>query len=368
MKSSMRAAFALMIALIGLSIGIWSLLTGEAVAQSGQHTTKAPTYEVDPFWPKPLPDRWVTGEVGGVCVDEQGHVFTTNRGDLTPAERIVAAASPPIIEYDQQGNVVNTWGNRDLLPTRLHSCTVDYQNDIWITGNKDAIAQKYTHDGSKLLLQIGVKGKFDASDGTIKGAPMNSSHTLLNCPADIAVDPTNGDVYIADGYGNRRVVVFDRNGHYLRQWGRQGTVAEEKAGVGGVFLKVVHCVDIGNDGLVYVCDRLGDRIEVFDKMGHFKRNIFVESKTAQRTGVGSACWMGFSPDHVQKLLIVGTCVVGELRIMDRETGQTLSSFGRPGNQVGEFGSVHSLAVDLNGDIIVGDAANGRRTQMWRSIK
>jgi len=217
------------------------------------------------------------------------------------------------------------------------------------------------------LLQIGTKGRFHTSDGTITGAPMNSSHSVLNLPASIAVDPTNGDVYIADGYGNRRVVVFDHEGHFLRQWGRQGTVAEVDAGVGGVFLKVVHCVVIGNDGLVYVCDQLGGRIEVFDKMGNFHRNIVVESKTARLAGIGSACWLGFSPDPAQKFVIEGTCVDGEIRILDRETGQALSSFGRPGNQVGEFSSVHSLAVDSKGNIIVGESANGRRIQKWRLV-
>ena len=125
--------------------------------------------------------------------------------------------------------------------SKVHGCFNDYQGNIWIAGQGDAIVQKYSHDGSKLLLQIGVKGKFDSGDGTdsLEGAlpsnAMNSSHELLNSPTDVAVDPANGDVYVSDGYGNRRVVVFDRDGHYLRQWGRQGTVAEVDAGVGGVF-------------------------------------------------------------------------------------------------------------------------------------
>jgi DNA-binding beta-propeller fold protein YncE len=125
------------------------------------------------------------------------------------------------------------------MPSRHHGCFVDYQNNLWFTtGSQDGVIQKYSHDGSKLLLQIGTKGRLDTSDGTPSGTPMNSSHTLLNAPPDVAVDPANGDVYVADGYGNRRIVVFDREGRYLRQWGREGTQAEVDAGVGGVFRSV----------------------------------------------------------------------------------------------------------------------------------
>jgi DNA-binding beta-propeller fold protein YncE len=235
--------------------------------------------------------------------------------------------------------------------------------------------QKYTHDGSRMLLQIGIKGKFDTSVGTISGAPMNSSHERLNLPTQVAVDPADGDVYISDGYGNRRVVVFDREGHFLRQWGRQGTVAEVDAGVGGVFLGVVHCVVIGNDGLVYVCDRFGDRIEVFDKMGNFQRNIRVDAKIAHfglpyegAAGAGSAGWVGFSPDPAQKFLYVGTGVFGEVRILDRATGQSISSFGRPGHQSGDISSAHSLAVDSKGNIIVAETNIGRRVQKFKPVK
>jgi len=364
MECRLRARVTAITIAFGLVTGIGQAWGAQVNAQSVKQHVEPPTFEVDPYWPKPLPDRWITGESGGVCIDAHDHVFIINRGDLSPAEQKTSTASPPVIEFDPAGNVINSWGNRDALPKGLHSCTIDFENNIWIGGNQDGIVQKYTHDGSEMLLQIGTRGLLDTSDGTITGAPMNSSHTLLNLPASIAVDPKNGDVYVADGYGNRRVVVFDQTGHYLRQWGRQGTTAEADGGVGGVFLKVVHCVVIGNDEFVYVCDRLGDRIEVFDKMGNFQRNIFVESKTGRLTGVGSACWIGFSPDPLQKFLYVGACVDGEIRVLDRATGQDISRFGRPGNQLGEFGSVHTLAMDSKGNIIVADSI-GRKIQRWK---
>jgi hypothetical protein len=337
-----------------------------------QHAeTHTPKFQLEPLWRKPLPDKWITGEVGGSCFDGQDHLFTVNRGNLTPKEQVLGVVSPAVIEFDKNGAVLNSWGDRNILPRKLHSCFVDYQGNIWIAGNEDAIVQKYSHDGSKLLLQIGTKGHFDTSDGTINGAPMNSSHELLNLPASVAVDAINGDIYVADGYGNRRVVVFDREGHFLRQWGRQGTVAQADAGEGGVFLKVVHYVVLGNDGLVYVCDRLGGRIQVFDKMGNFKRNILVQSDTARLTGIGAVCQLSFSPDPAQKYMYVCDCGDEEIRILDHVTGRTLGTFGRSGFEAGEFNGLHSIAVDSSGNLVTAEAGvvtgGGHRLQMFRLV-
>jgi hypothetical protein len=352
----------------GLLLAAWQHAPIEAQDRPGP---QIPKFQLEPLWRKPLPDRWITGEVGGTCFDAQDHLFTVNRGNLTPKEQILGVVSPAVIEFDTNGQVVNSWGDRNSLPKKLHGCFVDYQGNVWIAGNEDAIVQKYTHDGAKLLLQIGIKGRFDTSDGTITGAPMNSSHELLNLPSSIAVDATNGDVYITDGYGNRRVVVFDREGHFLRQWGRQGTVSQVDAGEGGVFLKVVHYVVLGNDGLVYVCDRLGGRIQVFDKAGNFKRNIIIASNTARQTGIGSVCQLGFSPDPAQKFIYVCDCGDEEIRILDHATGQTLATFGRSGFEAGELNGLHSLAVDSKGNIVTGEAGvatgGGHRVQMFRLV-
>jgi DNA-binding beta-propeller fold protein YncE len=370
MKSTRWARVAAITAVFSLSFGVWNPPPNAAKDEPNHQAVDTPKFRVDPFWPKPLPDRWVAEQVEGVCVDAQDHVFIANSNYLNEKEQKIAAVPPPIIEFDPDGNVVNAWGNRELMPADgPHGCFVDYQGNVWIAGSHDAIVQKYSHDGSKMLLQIGTKGKFDSSDGTTKGAPLNSSHVFLNGPTSIAVDPSNGDVYITDGwpYGNRRVVVFDRNGHFLRQWGRQGTLAEVEAGVGGVFLTLVHCVVIGNDGMVYVCDQGGFRIEVFDKMGNFQRNIPVESKAGRPTADGSAGWIAFSPDPAQKFIYVVDWCDEEVRILNHATGQTVSTFGRPGHQAGEFTDVHSLSVDSKGNIIVGEALRGRRTQMFRLV-
>jgi hypothetical protein len=279
-----------MATVLGLLLAIFSSLPKEVKAQSlelAPGTANAdpgvPKFRYVPNWPKPLPDKWVFGQLGGTCVDAQDHVFVLSRGDLWSKEPYIATPAPAVVEFDPEGNVVNSWGKREVMPKTLHGCSFDSHGNIWIAGQSDGIVQEYTHDGSKMLLQIGVKGKFDSADGTDSGLAessygMNSSHELLNSPTDVAVDPADDDVYVSDGYGNRRVVVFDREGHFLRQWGRQGSMAEVDAGVGGVFLKIVHCVNIGNDGLVYVCDRTGDRIEIFDKMGNYKKSWVVVGK------------------------------------------------------------------------------------------
>src|SRR3989442_1146353 len=212
-----------------IGLGLWSPL--KSADASRPH---APRVRVDPFWPKPLPvdpasgKPWVTGEVAGTCVDSRDHVFTVNRGNLVAPETVVAVASPPVLEFDREGNVVNAWGDRNILPNGLHGCFVDYQDNVWIAGNGDGIVQKYSHDGH-LLLQIGTRGVCDNPPANTCGnsganPAANMSKTLLNQPAKMYIDPDTdpvteerGSIYIADGYGTDRYVRFVGTGTSLRQ-------------------------------------------------------------------------------------------------------------------------------------------------------
>jgi len=368
MKSTRYAPLALIPAAVTILFAVWNPLSNHATAAPASGAA-APRFEVDPYWPKPLPDNWVTGRLGGVCVDARDHVFIANRQDLEEKETETGTSAPPVIEFDPAGNVVNSFGDPKVVPKQVHSCFVDYENNLWIAGSKDGIVQKYTHDGSKLLLQIGTRGVLDSSDGTDNGRALNSSPTGFFYSAGIAVDPNNGDVYVADGYGNSRVAVFDRTGKFLRQWGRQGTAAEAEDAVGGAFLKIVHCVVIDKAGLVYVCDKQWDRVQVFDKMGNFKRNILVNPRphypNSRPTEWGANSDVGFSPDPQQRFLYA----VDEWRyragIYDHATGEMLSSFGRPGHQVGEFTHCHTMAVDSKGNIYVAETGFGRRVQKFK---
>ena len=347
-----------------LCLGLAVMLGAICRAQAQSSTLK---YEVDPTWPRPLPGNWVVGQVSGVCVDGQDHVFIVNRNDMTDKEAEVSRQAPPFIEFDEDGNVVNSFGDWKTVPNTTHGCTIDYENNLWTAGNGDGIIQKYSRDG-RLLMQIGKRGVVDTSDGTLTGRPMNLSHTQLYMPSDIAIDPANGDVYVADGYGNSRIAVFDREGKFLRQWGHQGTKEQADAGVGGAFMRVVHCVRLGNDDLVYVCDRQSDRIQVFDKMGIFKRNIWIRRGRTLPDIWGTTWWIGFSPDREQKYMFVVDGGDEQVKILDRASGEILSSFGRPGHQLGEFTHAHTLAVDSKGNIYVAETDWGRRVQRFRPVR
>jgi len=337
--------------------------------------SKAPKFEVDPTWPKPLPNLWVTGGIGGLCIDSRDHVFILNRGDLTDNDLDAGHQSPVVIEFDPDGNVVNSFGDPDTTPNNPHGCAVDTENNLWVTGTGDGIVQKYAHDGSKLLLQIGKQGVVDSSDGTAKGKALNASHAAFFKPAGIAIDQKNGDVYVADGEtpgGNHRIAVFDRAGQFLRQWDLHRTEAE----TGDAFVPVLHCVALDNNGLVYVCDRRGHRIQVFDKMGNFQRNIPVEFEPMSKLqagpehhsgALGSAVWVGFSHDPGQKYMYAVNQDNEKIDILDRASGRILSSFGRPGHQVGEFTYAHFLAVDSKGNIYVTEVGTGKRIQKFKMV-
>ena len=351
-----------------------------------------PRYEVDPSWPKPLPDRWVTGEMGGVCVDSQDHVFIAQRVSdvggmdghlegLTNDELNAGQAAPPIIEFDPEGKVANSWGNATLLPKDLHGCSIDNQGHVWLDGSEDGIVQEYSHDGKELLLQIGKRGMFDSSDGTVMGTPLNSSTSQFFRVAEIGFDPHNGDVYVADGHAkgrggnNFRIVVFDKGGHYLRQWPLHRSPEE----VGKTAAPTVHCVRLSNDGMVYVCDRWMNRIQVFDTMGNFLKNIPFSFKVwtpvpAGGTGsrkeamlVGSCSSVEFSRDPGQKYMFVINEIDEQIDVADRASGQVLGSFGRPGHQLGEFMHAHTMALDSKGNIYVGESVDGRRVQKFKLV-
>ena len=321
----------------------------------------APRYEPDLTWPKPLPDRWVLGGLGGVCVDAKDHVLILNRQDVIEGDLNAGKLAPPLIEFDPAGNVVRSWGDAKLLDPRLHSCHFDKNGNVWIASAPSGMVQKYTHDGSRLLLQIGRKGVLDSSDGTAKGKPLNSNTAQFFMPSSIFVDRGNGDVFVADGEGagsNRRVAVMDRNGKFLRQWLPEG-------------MDVVHCMSIANDGQVYVCNRRGSRIQIYDKTGALKRNIEVPWKpyTPPSDGKikqigGSAVALDFSPDANQRLLFVLNQNNSQIEIFERESGKHLSTFGRPGAFAGEFNQAHGIAVDSKGNVFIAEN-RGRRIHKFK---
>lgn len=355
-----------------------------------------PEYRVDPLWPRPLPApeddaglprQWVTGAVGGSCTDARGHLFALNRGNVADDDGTLSIAAPPVIEFDTDGAIVNAWGDRDVLPFGLHGCFVDDENNVWIAGSVDGVVQKWTHDGRTMLLAIGTRGVCDGAApeaGSSAAAPnpgsggaarnptcgepgTNTSRTRLNEPADIAVDPRPdpvtgepGSIYVADGYGNHRIVVFDREGRYLRQWGSAGNGEGQFAESGGGH---PHCVIIGNDGLVYTCDRNQNRIQVFERTGALRRVIAVDPPGFGRAARRAAD-IAFSPDAEQTYMYVSDLGSNRVWILGRESGRVLGGIGRAGHMAGEFVFPHTLAVDAAGNLYVAETGSGRRVQKF----
>ena len=384
-----------------------------SVTQAVPWAQQLPSFAVDASWPKmPLPSAgdfgtplvvststgkpkpWSTGEVAGTCVDSRDHVFIVTRGNLVNSpETVDSVPAAPVIEFDPAGNVVNAWGDRNVLPNGIHGCFVDYQDNVWIAGNGDGIVQKYTHDGSKLLLQIGTRGVCDNPPSNVCGNsgsnPLaNQSKTLLNQPANMYIDPKpdpvtgkSGSIYIADGYGNHRVVVFSATGTWLRQWGGVAGTVNNVNDSPGLFASGdgghPHCVTIGKDDLVYVCDRADDRIQVFNKTGALQRIIPVVPGTGVTLGIGNAPGLGtagsawdlaFSNDDRQTLMFEADGGNEILHIMDRAQGSILFGFGTPGLQAGQFTFLHSVAIDSKGNLYTGETINGRRVQKFKHIE
>ncbi len=338
-----------------------------------------PAYEVDPDWPRPLPNDWILGQVAGVAVDERDHVWIVHRpGRLTPQE--IGAAldpptaeccvpAPPVIEFDPEGNVVQAWGGPETLdpwPEAEHGIFVDHEGNVWIgsSGEGDQVVLKFSRDG-ELLLRIGEFGRTGGSRDT----------ALLGRPSDVAVDPETNEVFISDGYGNRRVVVFDAaTGAFERLWGAYGEPPDDAVELGPYdpaapparsFRSPVHAVGLSRDGLLYVADRVNDRIQVFRTDGSFVAEGFVRPQTLS---MGSVWDLAFSPDPAQRFLFVADGTNNKIWILRRETLEVVGSFGRSGRWAGEFHWVHSLAVDSRGNVYAGEVDTGQRVQKFRPVR
>jgi hypothetical protein len=446
-----------------LATGLWQPL---AKADRGE---RGPSFAVDPFWPKPLPaptgkdgvaHTWVTGEVAGSCVDKSDNVYTFNRGwevGLTVGGVLQgneggaingqdasasAIPSPPIVAYDSDGNTIAGWGNPSLIqtgadygfaaymPHGAHGCFIDYRGNIWVAGNGDGIVQEYNPHtaavagaNAQFVMQIGTKGNCDTTTPPPAGAnpftscnetnDANTSHTLLNEPADVAVDPdrgpisgTRGDIYIADGYGNHRIVVFNAKGQYVGQWGQACSTDSEdcpKGTFGATGGGHPHCVVLGNDGLVYVCDRPNSRIQVFEKtcavpstaanpqplcqpvrvikINHFPTAEKADEKAILLAGT-RACDMDFWPniDYLasksptsQKNIVDVDLGNDNTWLIDKASGLVFGALGAcgiapcPGHNAGHFAFGHTTTVDSRGNIYVAETVTGRRIQKFVSV-
>lgn len=332
-----------------------------------------PRMQVEPHWPQTLPNDWILGQVSGLAVGADDHVFIIQRprsltdeekaASLTPARAKCCKPAPPVMEFDPAGRLVAAWGGPGQgydWPGSEHGIALDAQGNVWIGANgpEDGQILKFSRAG-KFLLQIGKPGPQTHSNDT----------TRLGRPAGIAVDDAAREVYVADGYQNRRVIVFDsETGAYKRHWGAYGARPDDapvpaydpKAAPSKSF-NTSHCVRIAKDGLVYVCDRINDRIQVFRKDGTFVTEWRIDPQTL---GIGSVWDLAFSADPGQAFLILVDGTNDEVKFIRRATGQVVSSFGRQGRQAGQFHWVHNVAVDSKGALYTSEVDTGKRLQKF----
>jgi len=347
-----RPAVVVALAVVGLGA---SVLSFAARAQPGAEG-RVPQLRVDPAWPKPLPNRWLMGQAAGVAVDAQDHVWVLQRPrTLTEEPRsLCCVPAPPVLEFDPTGNLLQAWGGPGQgydWPAVEHGIVVDYQGHVWIGGNgeRDHQLLKLTRDG-KLVLQIGRAG--------MTGGDGDTAH--LGRPANVAVDPATNEVFVADGYKNHRVIVFDaQTGAYKRHWGADGRPPGD-ASVKS-FGNPVHCVRFARDGLLYVCDRSNNRIQVFKRDGTFVKEFVVAPATR---GNGSVWDVDVSHDAPQTWLYTADGENNHVWTLLRESGRVLAKFGRNGRQAGQFLSVHNLAVDSRGHIYTTEVGSGKRVQKF----
>jgi DNA-binding beta-propeller fold protein YncE len=353
---------------------------------SGQAERRAPVYQVDPGWPKPLPNRWLVGAIAGIAVDARDHVWVVHRpSTLQPNEtRSIWRSAPPVLEFDQDGTLLSSWGGPGdgyEWPDLEHGIYLDSEENVWLGGGgeKDAQILKFTR-GGKFLMQIGRKGRNTGSNDTQN----------LGGAASMIVDRDANELYVADGYVNHRVIVFDAaTGAYKRHWGAygnrpddsyftsagerlpgpfSGAVQHENApsqydpdGPPAPQFRIVHSVRIARDGLVYVCDRTNDRIQVFRKDGTYVTEKFIARQTL---GSGSVWDIGFSTDTAQAFLVVNDGTNQQVYILRRDTLEVVSAFGQAGRWAGQFYGAHVLAVDSKGDVFIGETYEGKRIQKF----
>jgi DNA-binding beta-propeller fold protein YncE len=381
MKRDFCVGATLVAVIVGLGIGSAVLDNVKAAA------VMAPRFEVDPMWPKPLPNHWLLGNVIGVSVDSNDHIWIVHRAAALERMETYAAAT----EFDEAGNLIGHWGGPGEgydWPETNHGITVDYKGNVWIGGNgrgapagrgaggnatgetapgtpvapgayHDNMILKFTQQG-KFLMQIGKPGQSKGSNDVDN----------LKGPAKMFVDPKTDELYVADGYGNHRVIVFDaETGKYKRHWGAYGHKPDDTS-LGRYnpsdppaqqFRNPVHCAELSHEGLLYVCDRPNDRIQVFKPDGTFVKEVFVAKNTL---GDGSVWDIAFSKDPQQKYMFLADGSNEKVYIILRESMEILTSFGDGGRQPGEFYAVHSIAADSKGNVFTTETYRGQRIQKF----
>ena len=415
-------------------------------------TGSAPSFVVDPSWPKPLPNNWRISQVGGIHVDQHDNIWVYHRpraldassagalrvagtnGEGVPVNALghpipygeqrsgCCVPAPSVLKFDQEGNLLDAWGGPAdpgfleekcrtedgcFWPVREHGIFVDHNDFVYISGNgqdftgqfawaatfgDDSHVLKFTAEG-EFMYQIGHAGMEGPDSGDVDGGPNGTPQPYL--VAEMTVDPETNLLYIADGYGNRRILIVDgETGQYVGHLGAYGqNPADDPEGTdidpydagpwsadfqaGNMrpmfFRGPLHCAKVSLDGLLYACDRGNNRIQIFDlaEVGGACSNPsgepgvcgFVgEVHIAPHTASGTSGTLAFSTDAGQSCLYIGDLANGTAYILNRENLHELDRIGRSGRQVGEFHWIHTLAIDSQGNLYTGEVDTGQRIQ------
>ncbi len=362
------------ITLVALATGCQAA-PGEARADGSE----SPRFEPDPAWPAELPENWILGQVAGLHVDQRDYVWIVHRpGTVDPVNAGAAqdppiarccVPAPPVIAFDPEGNVAHAWGHEEegyAFPEEGHGIFVDHEDNVWVGGGNaspevsDHVVLKFTREG-EFLLQIGDPERRGDSNDT----------ELLGGPTAMEVDPETNELYIADGYQSRRVVVFDgATGEYRRHWGAYGNAPDDDAsptreyteGPEAQFMGPVHAVAVSNDGLVYVGDRPSNRVQVFQRDGTYVDEFFVRPETLS---MGSIWDLTLSSDPEQRWIYIPDGTNNAIWIVDRESLEVSGDFGRGGRAPGQFDWIHNLGVDSQGNLYTAEVNDGQRVQRLR---
>jgi DNA-binding beta-propeller fold protein YncE len=365
------------LALAGLlvTLGVSQRMLEQRASAQAKGAVQAPRFEVDPMWPKPMPNHWVMGNVIGVGVDTKDNVYIIHRGagsleakeiyaSTNPPSADCCLPAPPVVEFDAAGNFVRAWGGPGQgfeWPDSNHGITPDSKGNVFIGGNgpNDGQVLKFTQDG-KFVKQFGF---------AYAGAGSNDMWAFKQV-AKISLDEAKNEAYVADGYGNHRVAVIDMDsGKIKRYWGAYGNKPDDTnlgrynptAPIAQQFRNPVHCAEPTNDGMVYVCDRVNDRIQVFTKDGKFVKEAFVEKNTL---GDGAVWDIAFSKDAAQKYFYLADGANEKIHVFDRLSLTEITAFGDGGRQPGQFYAVHSIATDSKGNVYTTETYRGQRLQKF----
>jgi hypothetical protein len=350
-------------------------LIGAALITASAQDVQVPIFEYDPRFPKPLPENWAIGAIGGLAVDRQDHIYVAQRpsslrgnerftgaGD-TPPKAECCVPAPPILEFDQAGTLIHSWGGPGPgydWPQIEHGLFVDHTDNVWIAGNgeNDAHLLKFTREG-KFLRQFGKPGARGGSADTAN----------LGQPANLAVDPASNEVYVADGYRNRRVIVLDADTFaFKRMWGAYGNKPDDTPlgpynpdAPPAQQFRLPHNIAISRDGFVYVADRTNNRIQVFRKDGAYVKEVFVAKRTLL---LGAASGFALSTDPQQRFLYMIDGANHHVWILERQSLTMLARFGQQGLWGGFLNVPHAITVDRRGNIYVGENFDARRFQRF----